>query len=99
MLSKAWIDRSPIVEAPRVGAVNFQVRTGVSAPFEPHMTGEDGRPVVAPQVGSVNFQVRTGVSVPFEPDMADEDQARSSPPPATPVRVPGADFMIVDRQA
>lgn len=41
MLSKSWIDRSSQVETPSVRAVNLQVRTGVSAPFEPHMTGDD----------------------------------------------------------
>ncbi len=41
MLSKSWIDRSSQVESPSVRAVNLQVRTGVSAPFEPHMTGDD----------------------------------------------------------
>ena len=41
MLSKSWIERSPHIEAPMVGPVNFQVRTGISAPFEPHMSGDD----------------------------------------------------------
>lgn len=98
MLSKAWIDGSSIIEAPRVGVVNLQVRTGVSAPFEPHMTGDSAAPVEAPRVGAVNFQVRTGVSVPFEPDMADDDRQRP-PPPLKSIRVPSAEFMHGDHQA
>ena len=41
MLSKSWIDNAALIEPPMVCSVNFQVRTGISAPFEPHMTGED----------------------------------------------------------
>ena len=41
MLTKSWIKRSCYVEGPVVKPVNLQVRTGVSAPFEPHMTGDD----------------------------------------------------------
>jgi len=69
-----------------VGSVNFQVRTGVSAPFEPHMTGKDETPSVA----SVNFQVRTGVSAPFEPHMTGEETTE----PKKKTRVPAADFMV-----
>ena len=49
MLSKSWIERSPHIEAPMVGPVNFQVRTGVSAPFEPHMSGVEKSKPVTPE--------------------------------------------------
>ena len=83
MLSKSWIEAGAI-EAPFVGSVNFQVRTGISAPFEPHMTGSEE----APAVGPVNFQVRTGISAPFEPHMTgdesdDEAEATVSVPAPT----------------
>jgi len=86
MLSKSWIDGQLTIEPPMVGSVNFQVRTGVSAPFEPHMTGRQETPSVTP----VNFQVRTGVSAPFEPHMTGEDPNE----PQSKVRVPTADFMV-----
>ena len=34
MLSKTWIEQASSIEAPIVGSVNFQVRTGISAPFD-----------------------------------------------------------------
>lgn len=86
MLSKSWIEQAHTLEPPMVGSVNFQVRTGVSAPFEPHMTGKDEKPTVS----SVNFQVRTGVSAPFEPHMTGDEDAKQ---PSEKVRVPAADFM------
>jgi len=90
MFSKAWIENAQSIEAPLVGSVNFQVRTGISAPFEPHMTGQDEQP----SVGSVNFQVRTGISAPFEPHMTGDDQAETGIQEQ--VRVPAADFMVSD---
>jgi hypothetical protein len=90
MLSKSWIERTTTIEPPMVGSVNFQVRTGVSAPFEPHMTGQDEMP----SVSSVNFQVRTGVSAPFEPHMTGDDDA--SHEKQEQVRIPAADFMAND---
>jgi hypothetical protein len=90
MLSKSWIERSSVIEPPMVGSVNFQVRTGISAPFEPHMTGQDEAPAVA----SVNFQVRTGISAPFEPHMTGDDAATDQSQEQ--VRVPAADFMAND---
>lgn len=51
-------------EAPSIDSINFQVRTGISVPFAPHMVGDE-----APSVDSMNFQVRTGISVPFAPHM------------------------------
>lgn len=89
MLSRTWIENARTIEPPMVGSVNFQVRTGISAPFEPHMTGKDE----TPSVSSVNFQVRTGISAPFEPHMTgDEAEAESQGK----VRVPAADFMADD---
>ncbi len=88
MLSKQWIDSAAAVEPPMVGSVNFQVRTGISAPFEPHMTGQDETPAV----NSVNFQVRTGISAPFEPHMTGNDE----PAEEAQVRIPAADFMVDD---
>lgn len=87
MFSRSWIENAHSIEPPMVGSVNFQVRTGISAPFEPHMTGRQESPSVAP----VNFQVRTGISAPFEPHMTgdDEPEAKSEDK----VRVPAADFM------
>ena len=90
MYSKTWIERSPTVEPPMIGSVNFQVRTGVSAPFEPHMTGQDE----TPSVSSVNFQVRTGVSASFDPHMTGDDSAEAEA--SEQVRVPAADFMVND---
>lgn len=90
MLSKSWIEGAAVIEPPMVGSVNFQVRTGISAPFEPHMTGQDGTPEVKP----VNFQVRTGISAPFEPHMTGDDAARQEPQKK--VSVPAADFMTDD---
>ncbi|MFT5508069.1 MAG: hypothetical protein ACI89J_001139 [Hyphomicrobiaceae bacterium] len=90
MISRSWIERSANIEPPIVGAVNFQVRTGISAPFEPHMTGQDERPVVAP----VNFQVRTGISAPFEPHMTGDDAVK--PETQKTVNIPTADFMTDD---
>lgn len=92
MLSKSWIERSPHIEAPKVGPVNFQVRTGISAPFEPHMTGDAEPPVVSP----VNFQVRTGISAPFEPHMAGDNKSKPATSQKT-VSVPDADFMVRDQ--
>jgi len=89
MLSKRWISDARTIEPPTVGSVNFQVRTGVSAPFEPHMTGKDE----TPSVSSVNFQVRTGVSAPFEPHMTGDDVPADT---SKEVRVPAADFMTSD---
>ena len=89
MYSRSWIENARSIEPPMVGSVNFQVRTGCSAPFQPHMTGRDETPTVAP----VNFQVRTGCSAPFEPHMTgDEGDAEASDA----VRVPAADFMASD---
>lgn len=84
----AWhaerIARSASVEAPRVDAVNLQVRTGMSVPFAPHMLGD----AEAPSVKPVNLQVRTGMSVPFasymvadKPAAAPEPQAKASAKP------------------
>lgn len=89
MLSKTWLDNAVHVEPPMVGSVNFQVRTGISAPFEPHMTGKDEKPTAQ----SVNFQVRTGISAPFEPHMTGDEQTA---PSTDKVRLPAADFMASD---
>lgn len=89
MLSKTWIENAHSLEAPYVGSVNFQVRTRISAPFEPHMTGRDEKPAVS----SVNFQVRTGISAPFEPHMTGDDAETDQ---GTQVAVPAADFMTRD---
>ncbi len=86
MFSKSWIERSATIEPPMVGSVNFQVRTGISAPFEPHMADKDE----APKASSVNFQVRTGISAPFEPHMTGDDAGKAD---AETVSVPAADFM------
>lgn len=90
MLSKTWIEQANSIEAPMVGGVNFQVRTGISAPFEPHMTG-DGENA---EVKSVNFQVRTGISAPFEPHMTGEETTTVEEHER--VSVPSADFMATD---
>ena len=46
--------------APSIGAIDMQVRTGSSVPFNAYMiTGEP------PSVGGIDMQVRTGSSVPF----------------------------------
>lgn len=89
MLSKTWIEQAHAIEPPQIGSVNFQVRTGISAPFEPHMVGKDEKP----SVSSVNFQVRTGISAPFEPHMTGEDKQAEK---TAKVRVPAADFMTND---
>ena len=89
MLSKKWIRDAHTIEPPTVGSVNFQVRTGISAPFEPHMTGKDE----TPSVQSVNFQVRTGISAPFEPHMTGDDTEAEQ---SKEVRIPAADFMASD---
>ncbi len=54
--------------SPELGAVNMQVRTGLSVPFADYMMsrGEAG----PPSVEGVNLQVRTGLSVPFASYMA-----------------------------
>lgn len=90
MLSRTWIEQSGSIEAPMVSSVNFQVRTGISAPFEPHMTG-DGENA---EVKSVNFQVRTGISAPFEPHMTGDDKKATEEKER--VSVPSADFMAKD---
>ena len=74
--------RSGSIEAPTVDGINFQVRTGVSVPFAPHMLGGFAE---APSVDSTNFQVRTGVSVPFAPHMRGKAE--------TP-RVDGTNFQV-----
>ena len=43
------MDMSGQFEAPLVWPVNFQVRTGVSAPFEPHMSGVEKSKSVTPE--------------------------------------------------
>lgn len=90
MLSRTWIEQAGSIEAPMVSSVNFQVRTGISAPFEPHMTG-DGENA---EVKSVNFQVRTGISAPFEPHMTGDDAQAADQ--SERVTVPSADFMAED---
>lgn len=87
MLSKSWLENAASIEPPMVGSVNFQVRTGISAPFEPHMTGRDEKPSAT----SVNFQVRTGISAPFEPHMTGDDADRDT---SAKIAVPAADFMV-----
>ena len=86
MFSKSWLEQASSMEPPMVRSVNFQVRTGISAPFEAHMTGRDEKPAVK----SVNFQVRTGISAPFEPHMTGSDSDTDT---SKKVRVPAADFM------
>ncbi len=64
--------RAHLIEAPTVEAVNQQVRTSMSVPFQRHMLGEaliSGETVEAPAVGTVNQQVRTSMSVPYAPHM------------------------------
>lgn len=58
MLSKSWIERSSYTEMPSVRPVNLQVRTGVSAPFEPHMTG-DVPPTSTPLSSTVHVPAAT----------------------------------------
>ena len=86
MSMRTWIEQAASLEAPSVSAVNFQVRTGISAPFEPHMA-EEAKPSVAP----VNFQVRTGISAPFEPHMTGDKEETAT---HTAVTVPAPTFMI-----
>ena len=50
------IARADTIEAPTVEAVNQQVRTSMSVPFQRHMLGEI---IEAPAVETVNQQVRT----------------------------------------
>lgn len=71
-----------VAVAPHVGAINMQVRTGLSVPFVSYMAGRDETP--APKAEPVPFQVRTGLSVPFA------DHMRSRAPAARPVAEPVA---------
>lgn len=69
------IHRAAHVAPPAVTSVDFQVRTGLSVPFAPHMRGTDAAPSVEP----VNLQVRTGLSVPFSPHMRDGERPAVAP--------------------
>ena len=40
MTSRTWIARAAALEAPEVGSVNLQVRTGMSVPFSTYMVSE-----------------------------------------------------------
>jgi hypothetical protein len=86
------------IEAPMVGSVNLQVRTGMSVPFQPHML--DGS---APSVNEVNLQVRTGMSVPFQPHMLEKGDTAAAPTVEnvnmqvrTGMSVPFASFMVTE---
>jgi hypothetical protein len=90
--------RADSIEAPTVGSVNLQVRTGMSVPFAPHML--DGS---APSVTDVNLQVRTGMSVPFQPHMLEKGDTAASPTVEnvnlqvrTGMSVPFASFMVAE---
>src|SRR5262245_31752729 len=65
--------------APRLDAVNMQVRTGLSVPFADYMVSRNG--LEAPNVEGVNFQVRTGLSVPFASYMSGASSAAPSTKP------------------
>ena len=61
--------RSYTIEAPAVEAVNQQVRTSMSVPFQRHMLGNaltSAETIEAPAVDAINQQVRTSMSVPFQ---------------------------------
>jgi hypothetical protein len=95
------IARDAAFEAPTVGSVNLQVRTGASVPFQPHML--DGS---SPSVTDVNLQVRTGASVPFQPHMLDKGDLAAAPTVAdvnlqvrTGASVPFASYMVAEPKA
>ncbi len=73
MTSRTWIARAAALEAPEVGSVNLQVRTGMSVPFARHMV----KSAEAPSAEPVNLQVRTGMSVPFSTYMVSEKSAEA----------------------
>ncbi len=61
------ISAAAFIEGPTVEAVNQQVRTSMSVPFQRHMLGAmlTAEQFEAPSVDVVNQQVRTSMSVPF----------------------------------
>ena len=61
MLGRSWIERSSHTETPSVKPLNLQVRTGVSAPFEPHMIG-DGQANPAPSTSTIQVPAATFVT-------------------------------------
>ncbi len=65
----ARMARAHTIEAPAVEAVNQQVRTSMSVPFQRHMLGNaltSAETIEAPAVDAINQQVRTSMSVPFQ---------------------------------
>ncbi len=65
----ARMARASTIEAPAVEAVNQQVRTSMSVPFQRHMLGNaltSAETIEAPAVDAINQQVRTSMSVPFQ---------------------------------
>ena len=93
--------RADSIEAPMVGLINLQVRTGCSVPFAPHML--DGS---APSVTDVNLQVCTGCSVPFQPHMLENGDTGAAPTVEhvnlqvrTGCSVPFASFMVAAPKA
>ena len=77
----ARMDRAHTIEAPAVEAVNQQVRTSMSVPFQRHMLGNaltSAETIEAPAVDAINQQVRTSMSVPFQRHMLGSTLASGS---------------------
>ncbi|HXF53725.1 MAG TPA: hypothetical protein VNK52_06330 [Hyphomicrobiaceae bacterium] len=76
------LERMSRIEAPTLGALNWQVRTAASVPFASYMAGRSEADR-APSVDVLDLQVRTAASVPFADYMA--KHARAAEPSAEPV--------------
>ena len=77
----ARMARAHTIEAPAVEAVNQQVRTSMSVPYQRHMLGDaltSAETIEAPAVEAVNQQVRTSMSVPFQRHMLGSTLASGS---------------------
>jgi hypothetical protein len=77
----ARMARAHTIEAPAVEAVNQQVRTSMSVPFQRHMLGNaltSAETFGAPAVDAINQQVRTSMSVPFQRHMLGSTLASGS---------------------
>lgn len=77
----ARMARAHTIEAPAVEAVNQQVRTSMSVPFQRHMLGNaltSAETIDAPAVDEINQQVRTSMSVPFQRHMLGSTPASGS---------------------
>ena len=77
----ARMARAYTIEAPAVEAVNQQVRTSMSVPFQRHMLGNaltSAETIEAPAVDAINQQVRTSMSVPFQRHMLGSTVASGS---------------------